>query len=176
MHQALTRRFDRAVRESGVLPDVLLIDGGKGQVAQAIDVLAERDLADRVRVIGVAKGPERRPGEETLIQPLRGSPGLYTEDNLSPHDPALHLIQQVRDEAHRFAITGHRARRQKARTQSDLERIPGVGGKRRQALLKHFGGIRGLKGASVAELAKVPGVSPTLATRIHEWFHEGGAG
>ncbi|MFO7809660.1 excinuclease ABC subunit UvrC [Guyparkeria sp.] len=175
MHQALTRRFDRAVRESGVLPDVLLIDGGKGQLAQAIDVLAERDLADRVRVVGVAKGPERRPGEESLIQPLAGSPGLYVEDHLNPHDLALHLIQQVRDEAHRFAITGHRARRQKARTQSDLERIPGVGDKRRQALLKHFGGIRGLKGASVAELAKVPGVSPTLATRIHEWFHEGGA-
>ncbi|QGT79075.1 excinuclease ABC subunit UvrC [Guyparkeria halophila] len=176
MRQALTRRFDRAVRESGVLPDVLLIDGGKGQLAQAVDVLAERELAGRVRVIGVAKGPERRPGEETLVQPLLGSPGLYTEDHLSPHDPALHLIQQVRDEAHRFAITGHRARRQKARTQSDLERIPGVGGKRRQALLKHFGGIRGLKGASVTELAKVPGISPTLAARIHEWFHEGGAG
>ncbi|HER34214.1 MAG TPA: excinuclease ABC subunit UvrC, partial [Halothiobacillaceae bacterium] len=135
MHQALTRRFDRAVRESGVLPDVLLIDGGKGQLAQAVDVLAERELAGHVRVIGVAKGPERRPGEETLVQPLLGSPGLYTEDHLSPHDPALHLIQQVRDEAHRFAITGHRARRQKARTQSDLERIPGVGGKRRHALL-----------------------------------------
>ncbi|MGM0517064.1 MAG: excinuclease ABC subunit UvrC [Pseudomonadota bacterium] len=175
MHQALSRRFDRAVRESGVLPDVLLIDGGKGQLAQAIDVLAERDLTARVRVIGVAKGPARRPGEETLIQPLAGSPGLYAEDDLDPHDPALHLIQQVRDEAHRFAITGHRARRQKARTQSDLERIPGVGGKRRQALLKHFGGIRGLKGASVSELAKVPGISPTLAARIHEWFHEGGA-
>ncbi len=174
MHQALSRRFDRAVRESGVLPDVLLIDGGKGQLAQAIDVLAERGLSDKVRVIGVAKGPERRPGEETLIQPIAGAPGLYTEDNLGPHDPALHLIQQVRDEAHRFAITGHRARRQKARTQSDLERIPGVGGKRRQALLKHFGGIRGLKGASVTELAKVPGISPALATRIHEWFHEGG--
>jgi len=173
MHQALSRRFDRAVRESGVLPDVLLIDGGKGQLAQAIDVLAERELTHRVRVIGVAKGPERRPGEETLIQPLAGAPGLYAEDNLGPHDPALHLIQQVRDEAHRFAITGHRARRQKARTQSDLERIPGVGGKRRQALLKHFGGIRGLKGASVSELAKVPGISPTLAARIHEWFHEG---
>lgn len=176
MHQALTRRFDRAVRESGVLPDVLLIDGGKGQLAQAVDVLAERELAGRVRVIGVAKGPERRPGEETLLQPLPGSPGLYTEDNLDPHDPALHLIQQVRDEAHRFAITGHRARRQKARTQSDLERIPGVGGKRRQALLAHFGGIRGLKGASVTELAKVPGISPRLAARIHAWFHEGGSG
>ncbi len=176
MHQALSRRFDRAVRESGVLPDVLLIDGGRGQLAQAVDVLAERALTGRVRVIGVAKGPERRPGEETLIQPLADAPGLYAEDHLSPHDPALHLIQQVRDEAHRFAITGHRARRQKARTQSDLERIPGVGGKRRQALLKHFGGIRGLKAASVAELAKVPGISTAQAARIHEWFHEGGTG
>ncbi|MFA7521997.1 MAG: excinuclease ABC subunit UvrC [Halothiobacillaceae bacterium] len=174
MRQVLSRRFDRAVRESGLLPDLLLIDGGKGQLAQAIEVLAERELTDRVRVIGVAKGPERRPGEETLIQPLADAPGLYAEDQLSPHDPALHLIQQVRDEAHRFAITGHRARRQKARTQSDLERIPGVGSKRRQALLKHFGGIRGLRGASVAELATVPGISPTLASRIHEWFHEGG--
>ncbi|MGC9457191.1 MAG: excinuclease ABC subunit UvrC, partial [Halothiobacillaceae bacterium] len=121
MHQALTRRFGRAVRESGTLPDLLLIDGGQGQVRQALDVLEELSL-DSVRVVGVAKGPARKAGEERLIfTDGRG------ELRLDPHDPALHLIQQVRDEAHRFAITGHRARRGKARSESNLQQIPGVG-------------------------------------------------
>lgn len=169
MHQALRRRFDRALAEDGPLPDVLLIDGGRGQLNQAEAVLAERGLLEKVMPIGVAKGAERRAGAETL---------LFTagrEAKLPPHDPGFHLIQQVRDEAHRFAIAGHRARRQKARTQSDLEKIPGIGHKRRQALLKYFGGIRGLKAASEAELAKVPGISPTLARKVHTWFHQGGS-
>ena len=172
MHQALTRRFARAQREGGILPDVLLIDGGAGQVAQAQDVLTELGI-DSVYILGVAKGVARRAGEERLIRPKTSTGQGGEETRLDPHDPALHLIQQVRDEAHRFAITGHRARRQKARTQSDLEKIPGVGAKRRQALLKHFGGMRGLRNASAAELAKVQGVSVSLADGIHAWLHEG---
>ncbi|MDD4966987.1 excinuclease ABC subunit UvrC [Halothiobacillus sp.] len=172
MHQALTRRFARAQREGGILPDVLLIDGGAGQVAQAQDVLTKLGI-DSVYILGVAKGVERRAGEERLIRPKTSTGQGGEETRLDPHDPALHLIQQVRDEAHRFAITGHRARRQKARTQSDLEKIPGVGAKRRQALLKHFGGMRGLRNASAAELAKVPGISVSLADGIHAWLHEG---
>lgn len=176
MRQALTRRFARAQREEGVLPDVLLIDGGAGQVAEAQDVLTELGV-EMVYILGVAKGVERRAGEERLIRPKNttGQEALQNneETRLDPHHPALHLIQQVRDEAHRFAITGHRARRQKARTQSDLEKIPGVGAKRRQALLKHFGGIRALRNASAAELAKVPGISSVLAEEIHAWLHEG---
>ncbi|MFW6342997.1 MAG: excinuclease ABC subunit UvrC [Halothiobacillaceae bacterium] len=167
MHQALTRRFGRAVREAGVLPDLLLIDGGTGQVRQALDVLATLAL-DSVRVVGVAKGPARKAGEERLI--LTDGRG---EMRLDPHSPALHLVQQVRDEAHRFAITGHRARRGKARSESNLQQIPGVGPRRRQALLKHFGGLQALKRAGVDELATVPGVSRALAERIHAWFHEG---
>ncbi|ANJ68140.1 excinuclease ABC subunit C [Halothiobacillus diazotrophicus] len=172
MAQALTRRFGRAMREGGILPDVLLIDGGHGQVAQAQAVLTAQGVTS-VYILGVAKGVERRAGEERLIRPRDESGEAGAEVRLDPHDPALHLIQQVRDEAHRFAITGHRARRQKARTQSDLEKIPGVGAKRRQALLKHFGGIRGLRQASVAELGTVPGISEGLAEEIHAWLHEG---
>ncbi|WP_407275330.1 excinuclease ABC subunit UvrC [Halothiobacillus sp. DCM-1] len=172
MHQALTRRFGRAVAEQGRLPQVLLIDGGAGQVAQAVAVLAALSISS-VQIIGVAKGPERRPGEERLIWP-KSAEGQPAEVRLDPHDPALHLIQQVRDEAHRFAITGHRAQRHKARTQSDLEKIPGVGAKRRQQLLKQFGGIQGLRQASAAELSTVPGISTSLAQTIHAWLHEGG--
>jgi len=173
MEQALSRRFDRAQREGSAMPDLLLIDGGKGQVAQAIRVLQERDIRS-VFILGVAKGPERKAGEERLVFVRPDDVERYDEHKLSPHDPALHLIAQVRDEAHRFAITGHRARRQKARTQSDLERIPGVGPTRRQALLKYFGGIRGLRNASAEELAKVPGISHRMADEIHAWLHEGG--
>ncbi len=177
MHQALTRRFSRAASEGGRLPEVLLIDGGAGQVAQAQAVLAALSITT-VQIVGVAKGPERRAGEERLVFPKSGqgksghSGG--EEIRLDPHDPALHLIQQVRDEAHRFAITGHRAQRHKARTQSDLEKIPGVGAKRRQLLLKQFGGLQGLRQASAAELATVPGISTALAQTIHAWLHEGG--
>lgn len=172
MHQALTRRFSRAPSDTGRLPDVLLIDGGRGQVAQAVAVLDELGVTG-VQIIGVAKGPERRAGEERLIFPKKAD-GRCDGIHLDPHDPALHLIQQVRDEAHRFAITGHRAQRHKARTQSDLEKIPGIGAKRRQMLLKQFGGLQGLRQASAAELATVPGISIVLAQTIHAWLHEGG--
>lgn len=165
MHQALTRRFRRANANDGKLPDILFIDGGKGQVAQALDVLAELQVTG-VEVVGVAKGEGRKPGLETLIIE-QGSGRLA----LPEYSKALHLIQQIRDEAHRFAITGHRARRQKARTQSPLEQIKGLGAKRRQLLLKQFGGLRAVERASAEELAKVPGISLELARRLYDFFN-----
>lgn len=166
MHQALERRFARLKKGEGLVPDILFIDGGKGQVSQALDVLRTQGL-DGLRVVGVAKGADRRPGLETLV--LSGVEGPSI---LPAHSSALHLIQQIRDEAHRFAITGHRARRAKARRESRLEEIPGLGPKRRTALLRQFGGLRGITRAGVEELAKVPGISRGLARAIYEGFHE----
>lgn len=164
MHQAIERRFRRAVEEGGVMPDVLLIDGGAGQLAQAQAALADLGVTG-VTLVGVAKGVERRAGHETLVLPdgreLR--PGAAS--------PALQLIQQVRDEAHRFAITGHRGKRQKARMTSKLEDIPGIGPRRRASLLKHFGGLAGLKAAGVDEIARVEGVNAALAERIYANLH-----
>ncbi|HET7845601.1 MAG TPA: excinuclease ABC subunit UvrC [Xanthomonadales bacterium] len=166
MRQALERRFRRAKAEDGMLPDLLLIDGGKGQVAQARAVLAELELPS-VTVAGVAKGPDRKAGLEALI---------VGEDmhELKPDaaQPGLHMIQMIRDEAHRFAITGHRARRQRVREQSRLEEIPGIGAHRRSQLLKHFGGWTGVVGAGVEELSQVPGISRALAARIYAALHE----
>jgi excinuclease ABC subunit C len=175
MRQALERRFRRAQggeddnRASQTieanLPDILLIDGGKGQVKQALDVLDDLAIS-AVLVVGVAKGVERRAGHETLILGASGKtlwPG--------PESPALHLVQSVRDEAHRFAITGHRQRRQKARETSRLQDIPGIGAKRRTALLKHFGGLAGVTNAGIEELAQVKGMSRDLAERIYALFH-----
>ena len=164
MHQALQRRYQRVKDGEGVLPDILLIDGGKGQVTQALEVLA--DLGLTLLVIGVAKGAERRAGHETLI---RGDNGKTLWPG--PESSALHLIQSVRDEAHRFAITGHRQRRQKAREKSSLEEIGGIGAKRRSALLKHFGGFAGVAAAGAEELARVKGVSRELAERIYAALH-----
>ncbi len=166
MHQALQRRF-RPLAEAApdaVVPDILLIDGGAGQVAQARAVLLEASV-DGVALVGVAKGPERKPGAETLLLPdgREVQPG--------PASPALQLVQQVRDEAHRFAITGHRQRRLKARVTSRLEDIPGIGPRRRAALLKHFGGLPGLKAAAVDAIARVEGVNRALAQRIWEHLH-----
>jgi excinuclease ABC subunit C len=169
MRQAIDRRFrraveDRSAEEPGVLPDVLLIDGGAGQLAQAQAALADLGV-ENVVLVGVAKGEERRAGHETLVMPdgreLR--PGAAS--------PALQFIQQVRDEAHRFAITGHRGRRQKARMTSKLEDIPGIGPRRRANLLKHFGGLAGLKAAGEAEIARVDGVNAALAARIYANLH-----
>lgn len=165
MHQALTRRFRRANTPDAKLPDILFIDGGKGQVAQALDVLKNLDI-QAVEVVGIAKGEGRKPGLETLLIE-KNSASL----NLPENSKALHLIQQIRDEAHRFAITGHRARRQKARLQSPLEAIEGLGVKRRQLLLKQFGGLRAIERASVEELAKVSGVSRALAQKIYDTFN-----
>ncbi len=164
MHQAIERRFRRAMDEAGVSPEVLLIDGGAGQVAQAREALAELGVQG-VLLVGVAKGPARRPGDEELLLPDGRSvrPGAES--------PALQLVQQVRDEAHRFAITGHRGKRQKVRNTSRLEDIPGIGPRRRASLLRHFGGLGGLKAAGVEEIARVEGINVSLAERIYATLH-----
>lgn len=165
LHQALTRRYTRLKQGEGALPDILLIDGGKGQVAQAVAVLEELQI-EGVRIIGVAKGPERRPGAETLFLSPSLRPFILPADS-----PALHLIQQIRDEAHRFAITGHRQRRGKTRNRSPLEDIAGLGPKRRRLLLSQFGGLQEVARAGVEDLAKVNGISRELAQRIYDVFH-----
>ena len=166
MRQVLARRYSRVTADAGKMPDLILIDGGKGQVSAARSALVELGL-HQANVVGVAKGPERKPGMEQLI--------LESEARsleLTPSHPALHLIQAIRDEAHRFAIVGHRARRAKARTTSMLNEIPGIGSRRRQALLEHFGGLRGVEAAAVDEIAKVEGISRPLAERIYRHLHE----
>lgn len=165
MRQALTRRYRRLVDGEAALPDVLLIDGGKGQVQQALAVLDELGVSS-VLVVGVAKGSTRKAGFETLIL---GDSGI--EQQLPASSAALHLIQQIRDEAHRFAITGHRARRDKARRGSLLESIPGVGARRRRELLRHFGSAAGVSRASVEELRKIQGISATMAQQIYDHLH-----
>jgi excinuclease ABC subunit C len=188
MNQAIARRFRRAVegeaarlrttgssaderpsaeregRSDGVMPDILLIDGGAGQVAQARAALEELGVENLI-LVGVAKGPARRPGDEELLLPDGRTvrPGAES--------PALQLVQQVRDEAHRFAITGHRGRRQKTRNSSRLEDIPGIGPRRRASLLKHFGGLGGLKAAGIEEISRVEGVNEALAERIYAALH-----
>ncbi len=165
MAQALDRRYTRIQAGEGKLPDILLIDGGKGQLRAAADVLEELAVTD-VLLLGVAKGPDRKPGMEQLFLLGRDVPIILPADS-----PALHLIQQIRDEAHRFAITGHRQRRQKQRKTSVLEQIPGVGPKRRQVLLKQFGGLQGIERAGVEDLSRVEGISRHLAEQIYQVFH-----
>ena len=166
MHQALTRRYTRLKKGEGKMPELLFIDGGKGQVSKAKEVLEELQV-EGVKIIGVAKGVERKPGMETLIQ-ADGGPEIHLDE----HSLALHLIQQIRDEAHRFAITSHRKRRGKKRMHSPLENIQGLGPKRRRNLLKYFGGIRGVSKAGEEELAKVPGISKNLAKAIYQEMHD----
>ena len=163
MEQALRRRYTRLKQGEGKLPDVLVIDGGPGQIGRAEAVLDELQVDD-VTVLGIAKGPSRKPGLEKFI--LGGA-----EIRLPPQGDAFMLLQQIRDEAHRFAITGHRQRRQKARRRSELDDIAGVGPKRRRELLSHFGAVAALKGASVEEIAKVPGISRKLAQDIYGALH-----
>jgi excinuclease ABC subunit C len=165
MQQALTRRYARVKKGEVPMPDVLLIDGGPGQLAQALGVLRELQI-DGLRVVGVAKGLDRKPGRESLYLPERSEPL-----RLPPSSPALHLIQQLRDEAHRFAITGHRARRQKARTRSPLEDIPNLGPKRRRELLRQFGGLQALARAGIDDIERVKGISRQLAEAIYEHLH-----
>ena len=160
MQQALERRYKRLVNGEGQMPDILLIDGGKGQLSVAKTALAELGVVG-VTIIGVAKGTTRKAGFETLI---------FAETNhviTDPDQAALHLIQQIRDEAHRFAITGHKQQRDKKRRISALEGIPGVGPKRRRDLLKHFGGIVEVKKASVADLMKVSNINKQVAESIY---------
>jgi len=165
MEQALERRYTRLKKGEGKMPDILLIDGGKGQLSKAKSVLAELGIDD-VLMIGVAKGSTRKAGFETLYNAQTD-----TEIVLNNDSPALHLIQHIRDEAHRFAITGHKQRRDKKRKTSTLEDIPGVGAVRRRDLLRHFGGIREIQGASVNDLLKVKGISQQLAEEIYGFFH-----
>lgn len=165
MEQALQRRYTRLQKGEGKLPDILLIDGGKGQLAKAVAVLAELGVND-VLMIGVAKGTTRKAGFETLFNAQTGAEIVLPGDS-----PALHLIQHIRDEAHRFAITGHKQRRDKKRKTSTLEDVPGIGAGRRRELLRHFGGLAEIRKASVNDLAKVQGISQRLAEEIYSFFH-----
>ena len=165
MRQVLMRRYERISAEGAKMPDLILIDGGKGQVAQARSALVELGLND-VSVVGVAKGPERKPGLEELI--VEGEGVVVT---LPPQHPGLHLIQQIRDEAHRIAIDGNRARRGKTRTTSELNEIPGIGDKRRRSLLAHFGGLKGVQSAAVEDIMKVEGISRATAQKIYRHLH-----
>lgn len=165
IHQAVFRRFKRLKQGEHTTPDILFIDGGKGQVHAAQKALAELDI-NNVMIVGVSKGPDRKPGMEKLI--------LVDQDqpiDMTPGASGLLLIQHIRDEAHRFAITGHRQRRGKAKKQSVLETIPGLGPKRRQILLKQFGGLQGISRAGVDALCSIDGISQQLAQRIYELFH-----
>jgi len=164
MEQALTRRYKRLKDGEGQLPDLLVIDGGLGQVNRALQVLGALQLDHEVGVLGIAKGPDRKAGLERFFL---GSVAVHIDG----HSPAAHLLQHIRDEAHRFAITGHRQRRAKARNQSLLEGIAGVGAKKRRQLLLHFGSISAIKGASIEELSKVQGISKAIAADIYKHFH-----
>ncbi|MEC8230054.1 MAG: excinuclease ABC subunit UvrC [Pseudomonadota bacterium] len=166
MAQALKRRY-KSVKEVQKIPDLLLIDGGKGQLAQAEAFFEDWPHDKKPMLLGVAKGVTRKPGLETLI--LAGSHDVVSMES---HSPGLHLVQHIRDESHRFAITGHRNRRQKVKTTSSLESIPGIGAKRRQQLLKFMGGLHGLKKASRDEIASVPGISQELAETIYDHLHQ----
>jgi excinuclease ABC subunit C len=166
MKQALTRRYKRLKKESAKLPDILFIDGGKGQVTQARQVFSELGI-EGVCLIGIAKGPERKAGWETLILSDNKQ-----QISLPMDSPALHLIQHIRDEAHRFAITAHRQKRHKTRFESGLETIEGIGAKKRQALLRRFGGIQEVAKASIDELLKVKGISKELAMKIIQHFQD----
>jgi len=165
MKEALGRRYARVRKGEVPMPDVLFVDGGKGQLAQAMTVLDELEI-DWLQVVAVAKGRARRPGTEQLFLAGQNTPLILPADS-----PALHLVQQIRDEAHRFAITGHRRQRGKARTTSRLEQIPGLGPKRRRELLRQFGGLHGVSAASMDDLAKVHGISKALAERIYDDLH-----
>jgi excinuclease ABC subunit C len=165
MRQALTRRYARIKRGEVAMPDILLIDGGKGQLAQAQAVLEELGIRD-VLLVGVAKGADRRAGQERLFLVNSDAPLILAADS-----PALHLIQRIRDEAHRFAITGHRQRRAKARRESALEDIPGLGPAKRRELLRQFGGWQGIATASVEDLTRVHGIGEQLAQAIFDTLH-----
>ena len=165
MRDVLTRRYKKVAAGEGVRPDLVFIDGGKGQLGVAMEVMAEVGLDD-ILLVGIAKGEERKPGLETMIFSDTGE-----MINLEKDNKGLHLLQQIRDESHRFAITGHRAKRAKARLHSSLEDIEGIGAKRRKALLTRFGGLDGVKSASIDEIANVEGISKALAEKIYGELH-----
>ncbi len=165
MGQALSRRYTRIKKEDARFPDILFIDGGKGQVGKALEVLEELQIDD-VLVVGVAKGTTRKPGLETLVLANQGEELVLQKDSA-----ALLLIQHIRDEAHRFAISAHRQARSKSRNTSPLEKIPGVGAKRRQQLVRYFGGLQGVLRAGVDDLRRAPGISHELAQKIYDELH-----
>jgi len=165
MRQVLSRRYGQIQEGEGLLPDLIIIDGGKGQLRQAEEALADFGLSG-IPMLGIAKGRSRRAGHEEWIV---ASP--YRRIRPGPESPASHLVQQIRDEAHRFAITGHRGQRQKASTKSTLEKIPGIGPRRRRALLNHFGGLQGVNKAGIEEISSVPGISRLLAEEIFRALH-----
>lgn len=165
MEQAIRRRYSRVIKEDGELPDILLVDGGKGQLGKAIAVVGELNLKE-VLVVGIAKGEGRKPGLEKIIIPSKNIEFMLPSSTL-----ALHLLQHIRDEAHRFALAGHRSRITKKKSRSVLEDIPGLGPKRRQLLLKQFGGLQGLSKAGVADIQKIKGVSKIMAEEIYAMFH-----
>ncbi len=166
LRQAFMRRYRRLKAGEGTMPDLLLIDGGKGQLTQGLEVLDELEISD-VLLVGIAKGPERRGGEETLFVGPEQRPVVPGGDSA-----ASHLIQNIRDEAHRFAITGHRQRRAKKRQTSVLEEVSGIGATRRRQILQHFGGLKGVRRAGVEELCAVEGISAELAQRIYDALHD----
>jgi excinuclease ABC subunit C len=172
MREVLLRRFGRALkedpeRERGLWPDLVLIDGGQGQLTSALQVLDELGIDD-MPIVGIAKGPDRDAGRERFFIP--GRPPFWLE----PRDPVLYFLQRLRDEAHRFAIGAHRAKRAKAIGQSPLDEIPGVGAKRKHALLHHFGSARAVARAGLAEIERVSGISKTVAKKIYDHFHGDG--
>jgi excinuclease ABC subunit C len=171
MREVLTRRIGALMREdpahtSGLWPDLLLIDGGQGQLTQVLGVLEELGVTD-IPVVGIAKGPDRNAGRERFF--MRGTEPF----SLPAGDPCLYYLQRLRDEAHRFAIGTHRARRAKAIGTSGLEEIPGIGANRKKALLQHFGSAKAVSGAGIEDLARVAGISPPLAKKIYAYFHSG---
>ena len=167
MEQVLDRRFTRLSKGEGKVPDILLIDGGKGQLTQAKEILEKFQLPE-IMLLGIAKGISRRAGQETLFLSTESG---YLEIAMAAEAAGLHLLQQIRDEAHRFAITGHRQQRSKARKESSLEQIQGLGPKRRRELLKHFGGQQEIRKASREEIGRVTGISRKLAENIYAHLH-----
>jgi excinuclease ABC subunit C len=165
----MRRRFERALkedpeRELGMWPDLVLIDGGQGQLSSVMEVMTELGIDD-VALVGIAKGPDRNAGRERFFLP--GRPPF----SLDPRDPVLYFLQRLRDEAHRFAIGTHRARRIKAIGTSPLDEIAGIGARRKQALLHAFGSARAVARAGLAEIERVAGISTTVAKKVHDHFH-----
>jgi excinuclease ABC subunit C len=172
MREVLRRRFGRALkedpeRERGMWPDLVLIDGGQGQLGIAQEVFAELGIDD-VAIAAIAKGPDRNAGRERFFLP--GRPPF----SLEPRDPVLYFLQRLRDEAHRFVIGAHRAKRAKAIGQSPLDEIPGIGARRKQALLHHFGSARAVARAGLAEIERVTGISKAIAKKVYDHFHADG--
>jgi len=172
MREVFRRRFGRAVKEDpdrtgGQWPDLVLIDGGQGQLTSALQIFAELGIDDQP-IVGIAKGPDRNAGRERFF--MHGRPPF----SLEPRDPVLYFLQRLRDEAHRFAIGAHRAKRAKAIGQSPLDEIPGIGAKRKHALLHHFGSARAVARAGLAEIERVGGISKTVAKKVYDHFHADG--